>query len=232
MNDKEAKNIGTGAMSFEHDPETSDIKLDFDHREGRNHEISFLNYGAILFFAADSYQKSYRVLRNEMKRIYELKDRGWDKEVSKLIMPLVFSFRHCLELNLKALYINIYNEDFAKTHDFAKLLCDFKKNISGIKEDAYMKKAHPTESFAERISEAKKLLNNLEEKIDEFIAKEYSPEFYRFLLDKDIEDNIGTTTKLNFNLDKDVTLMNDIIYGILNIKKYFYLNIKQFSIGY
>ena len=64
-------------------------------------------------------------------------------------MPLFFSFRHHIELNLKGLIVNFYEIKYKDTHSLLKLTNAFKEKLYGIEEDLDATRIYNKEAFIE-----------------------------------------------------------------------------------
>lgn len=203
---------GSGAKTISLDKDEINIKVDFDLP--KNFGYSLLNYGDILFFASSSYLRNYILLKNEILKMYnkELKNINMNK-VEYYIMPLFFSFRHHIELRLKALYINLFDEAYSERHNLLLLSNDIKNRLVYLDLDD-----------CTNIKIALTYLERIIDNIKIYEKTETTSEYFRFIIGKKV-----TITDKTIHLTNDhIILFDEIIKQLGDFELYIKNNIKHF----
>lgn len=208
---KEKLMTGTGMSIHSFDREGKKVSIDFT---GDSPEGCYRNDASIVFFAANSYRASNYALRDEIKRRFE--SNYSEKDIEHLIMPYYFSFRHAIELYLKAIIVSISGVSPENIHGLSKLSSKLDSMLQGL--------AKPSDSqlsdqlFNERKGKAISLFQDLSNMISMYERKEPSEEYYRYIF--------GLNKKKDFLLsDPNLTLdfstisdeFNNVFWKIHNL---------------
>ena len=124
MNRKDIKS-GSGLVRIYTDTEDKYyFKIDFDAIDAYSPNSSFFSPDSIIFFTAKSYYDNYKLLLEQINKRIDTKG-SFDKDSGALIIPLIFSFRHYVELTLKGLFIALTRKSSNDTHNLSDLVNDF-----------------------------------------------------------------------------------------------------------
>lgn len=174
------------------------VSIDF---AGNDEEQCYRNDASVLFFAANSYWAAHCILAEELDNRFTMNVR--DNAIEHMIMPYYFTFRHYVELYLKALYICIKEEQPNNIHDIKDLLIQIQtiiKDTDATSNDKLLLSA----------------VSNLKRLITSYGRLESAVEYYRYIFDKNY--NLPNS-KLSLDLPKTQTLflkINKKLYDITN----------------
>ena len=177
MGDMKLK-TGTGLTEHGIDYEKKTITVDFS---GDYEGQCYRNDPSIFFFVANSYRKSFYVLSNYIDKLFENKANS--KEIEHLVLPYVFSFRHYLELEFKAIIASITNEITDDTHKLKDLMNSLEKALKAVSENEQSYRLFQM-NFQKNKAKALEVYTDIKGLINQFLAFEPSVEYYRYLFKK------------------------------------------------
>lgn len=170
-----------------------DEKLFGINLTGKSAEGDFRNDASILFYASNNYRHSYCILEKELDRCFN--ERVNVRELSHCILPLLFNFRHYIELEIKAFIVALTCESPRVTHELDDLFNDLRETIYKEYTKCLDKKL--------KISLGSLINSNIEplnELIENYTNIEPAVEYYRYIFE---------TQKVN--REKELVLNNPII---------------------
>lgn len=169
---------GSGLTEHGIDYEKKIISIDFTgNRDGQ----CFRNDPSIFFFVANSYRKSFYTISEHIEELFN--DKANRKDIEHLVLPYFFSFRHYLELELKAIISSITNEITADTHSLKDLLQRLEDALNSISENEETYKLFQN-NFQANKTKALKDFTEIRRLIERFLIIEPSVEYYRYLFKK------------------------------------------------
>ena len=214
---------GTGLTEHSIDYENKTISINFS---SNYHGECYRNDPSIFFFAANSYRSSFYVISKHMNNCFE--NRFDQKEIEHLILPYVFSFRHYLELELKAIISSITNKKVQDTHSLKDLMHSLEEALKSIPENEEPYRVFQL-NYQENKTKALDAYNTISGMIKEFLKSEPSVEYYRYLfktkmtLDNPIlKLDFNNTDKLFKRIDKEILELNKLLRD-LDVYVYFTL---------
>lgn len=214
---------GTGYTVYSIDYDKKTISIDLS---GNNEGVCYRNDPSIFFFVANSYKRSFYTISKCMNEHFESKANS--KDIGHLILPYVFSFRHYLELELKAILSSVTGSVTQDTHSLKELMKSLKEALKAISENENEPKIFRV-GFQENKIEMLNTFNNLCGMINQFLEIEPSVEYYRYIFKKGmtLENPVltldfGNTDILFKRIDKEIIKLDDLLRK-LNIYVYFTL---------
>lgn len=172
---------GTGLVKYKYDPDKEIFGINLSGESG---DGNYRNDASILFYASNSYKTSYALLEKELD--LRFKNKAKEREVSHYVLPLLFNFRHYVELEIKALYAAVSAESPRVTHNLCKLFDDFKEII-----DNDYKGCGNEERKKILNSIISKIIQPLDALIKEYAENEPAVEYYRYIFEVE-KDNEGS----------------------------------------
>ena len=201
---------GTGLTEHGIDYEKKTIIVDF---RGDYDGQCYRNDPSIFFFVANSYRKSFYVLSNHIEKLFENKDNS--KEIEHLILPYVFSFRHYLELEFKAIITSMTNEITDDTHSLKDLMNSLEKALKAVSENKHSYRLFQM-NFQENKGKALEVYNYIKKLINNFLALEPSIEYYRYLFKKKMTLNDPV---LSLDFRESDNLFREIDHKFIELNK-------------
>lgn len=212
MSNKKMMN-GTGITAHVFKKEEKQIGIDFSGYEPDNinfvgdKKVCYRNDASILFFSANSYWDAFNLISKEINKRFE--GDYTSKGIERLILPYYFSFRHFVELELKALIIALSKHSPETTHKISKLVEIFCKLVDEIECDSseyYI--------FSKDYETAKRnsiqMCTKLSDLISQYLKFEYSDEYYRYIF----EQKKGNLVLNHAVIELDYPSMNSLFYDI------------------
>ena len=215
---------GSGLIEVEFDREKKRIRMNFSGYD-RYGDGCYRNDASILFFASNSYRSAFLSIGRELEKRFE---ENRLKDIEHLILPYIFNFRHCVELELKALYVAITNQSPKVIHSIIKLTETLERVINEINYDqvdiSYLTVS--IKEFNEIKSDILIIFSQLKSKVEEYNDMEAADEYYRYIFEKEkntlqlknpvIELDFVNTNELFINIrdlmDKLCMKIREIIY--------------------
>ena len=201
VNDKQM--AGTGLSVHRFDFLTKSMSIEFNgivrevDKSGKIVDHCFRNDASILFFAANSYKKSFDVISNKIDALFmEPESNKVARDISHLILPYYFSFRHFVELELKAYIMCITKRKPKKSHTLNDLYNDYYNKLRSLQYKG-IDLILPKQDFRDHKNKAMEISRLLREKLDSYIDLESADEYYRFILELPDKNDTDKSLKLN-----------------------------------
>ena len=214
---------GSGLVEVGIDTEKLIFSVDFTGKE--THEVydietggqktitsNYFNSETVLFYVSNSYYLAYRAIyKHLLQKVEEYKTNKSNINthlVVRHILPYYFNYRHYVETQLKALSVAVKRIAILENHDLKELLKDV---LNGIQNLSLTSKGIKLKS-EEELEKYKKILIQHFEKLtpllEEYLNIEPSPEYYRYIFEKDFKCN---NPKIYLDLKYTEKLFEDIV---------------------
>ncbi len=170
---------GTGLSLHCFDCDNRKITIDFSGKASDGQ--CYRNDASILFFSANSYKSAFLCIDKELNLRFE---QNQAKDIEHLILPYYFTFRHYVELTLKAIIVALTDESSNITHDLKKLVNSATKFIKKLEFDKKTPRMFLTE---DRFTEIKECIireaETLKRRINDYCNVECADEYYRYIFE-------------------------------------------------
>ncbi len=211
-----------GIINIDFDPDGLDLDADaqeFQSNLKKNTESKpQFSYVSVLLFVADSYKRSCLLNLEQLNKINECTTTEQDIKYCKYYLPCMFSFRHSLELYLKAYYCAINDLPWENTHDLSELFEKVKSSVNNFDECKF-KKDYAKVSFEGKMRQINEILSLLENKLNEYLKLEKTYEYFRYIFDRDYNmDDAKGNKEISINLKKVKTIINDIYNSLFKFQ--------------
>lgn len=204
---------GTGISAHLFKKEEKQIGIDFSGYEPDNinftgdKKVCYRNDASILFFSANSYWDAFNLISREINKRFE--GEYSPKEIERFILPYYFSFRHFVELELKALITALSKHSPETTHKISKLIKIFCKLVYEIECDPNERYIF-SKNYEKAKSNSIQMCIELSDLIDQYLQFEYSDEYYRYIF----EQEKGYLVLKHAVIELDYPAMNSLFYNI------------------
>lgn len=172
----------------------------------------YRNDASILWIVAQSYA-------NNCKNLLESINKKFEEHNSNglyFIIPYFFSYRHFIEVSLKAITLWASHSEYEITHDLSKLLEQAEKAINNITDRVDIWNSNITIKKVKKFQrKTQKNLSKLKLIVTEFNKSEPAADYYRFIFET---TNEIKQTKIVFKYDDEYNNFSQtykIIYNIV-----------------
>lgn len=212
----EKVSFGSGIKVIKFDFKNKIFNIDFEISEDNDFGIcgSIINPGTILFFAANSYKQNFYIIKQRIDEILNNNQIDKKNELITYIMPLLFSFRHHIELLLKGLIINVFNIKYEDSHNLMRLANKFKQKLENTENTNHYSLDSQT-YFSTVKNRAIEDFNEIVKDISRFTKIEGYNEYFRYLVGREL--NIDKHV-LHFNYNTDIPLMLGLMRKLYKFK--------------
>lgn len=198
---------GTGLVKYmiDYDKQLFGINL-----SGKSAEGNFRNDASILFYVSNNYRQSYYILEKELDNCFN--ERVNARELSHIVLPLLFNFRHYVELEIKALIVALTSESPRVTHELDVLFNDLREVLN-------IEYARYSDNVLKNSLDS--LINNivepLNELIDCYISSEPAVEYYRYIFETQKDNNEKRLVLNNPIITIDFKELKELFNGIISL---------------
>ena len=211
---------GSGLSAYKFDREKKFISIDFSGNIPKNYSFfegrddCIRNDASILFFSANSYRVCFELVSKEIKDEFD-KTNGSSKRIEKLILPYYFSFRHFIELELKAIIATLSGCSPSTTHKLDPLI---EESIQLLNEYKYKDKNMEIdeEHFEAHKKEASEMLQNLRKQIKEYTSKEPSEDYYRYIFETEGKGKERHIVLKNNTISLDYNVIDEQLKSVIH----------------
>lgn len=233
MTKKERKkdNSGSGLVEVAIDAEKLLFTVDFSGKE--THDVydmetssiktitsNYFNSETVLFYVSNSYFLAYRsIYKHLLQKVEEYKENKSNHNthlVVRHILPYYFNYRHFIETQLKALSVAVKRIAIMENHDLKELTKDILDGINDLTPDSKNIKIKDVETLQKHKDILIHHFDILKPLIDEYLTMEPSPEYYRYIFEKNF---VCKNPKVSLDLNYTEKLFSDIVNCFRDIER-------------
>lgn len=204
---------GTGLTEHTYDYEKKYVEIDF---AGDDQEQCYRNDASVLFFAANSYREAYLTIQRELEIRFEKRERP--KHIEHLILPYLFSFRHYLELEMKALYAAITDSFPERGHSLIHIAGNLNEKI---KQLEYKEMSGvfviSRQKFDEKKQDIVSRFEAVQKMVTEYCDLEPAVEYYRYIFELSKNDMVLRNQRVTLDFNRMKKLFHNISSNLLSI---------------
>jgi len=163
-----------------------------------------------LFYVSNNYRQGYYILEKELDNCFN--ERVNARELSHIVLPLLFNFRHYVELEIKALIVALTSESPRVTHELDVLFNDLREVLN-------IEYARYSDNVLKNSLDS--LINNivepLNELIDRYTSSEPAVEYYRYIFETQKDNNEKRLVLNNPIITIDFKELKELFNGIISL---------------
>lgn len=198
---------GTGLVKYKYDYEKEKIGINFS---GESAEGNYRNDASILFYAANNYRHSYYILEKELNKYFS--EEVDIREISHIVLPLLFNFRHYVELEIKAFIVALTNESPKAIHALDILFGDLKIAINAEYDNCLI-----TDRKSGLESVVSSIIKPLDTLIKNYTKTEPAVEYYRYIFEIEYVKKDKYLVLKNPIIEVDFKSVKDLFNSIIGL---------------
>ena len=229
--ERKADRSGSGLVEVAIDAEKLCFSVDFTGKE--THEVydietggsktitsNYFNSETVLFYVSNSYFLAYRAIYKQLlQKVEEYKANKSNQNthlVVRHILPYYFNYRHFIETQLKALSVAVKRIAIMENHDLKGLTTDVIEGINSLSVTLTNIKIKDADTLEKHKGVLIQHFQKLAPLIDEYLKIEPSPEYYRYIFEKNF---VCQNPKVSLDLNYTEKLFGDILNCFREIER-------------